>query len=240
MAARGLCFLPLLSPLVLAALPLLVERMLNSEYSTWWVRPLPLQRLSRGHSRLRGRRRRRTPGPLGDSLGHGASHSARNAVSRCPSRRSPSAAAPPADLAPAADTQPPAPRPRHLARRHARQARARGGVGTGVVAVGCCVAICGRAPCLRLPQLRARPGPARELLRANRPGAGSGRSRRHGAERRRGRGRQLTLAAELSAPRHGSALGWASSRPLGVAVDRRRRPASRHDFRQRARAEPAT
>ena len=31
------CFLPLLSPLVLAALPLIAERMLNSKYPNWWV-----------------------------------------------------------------------------------------------------------------------------------------------------------------------------------------------------------
>ncbi len=30
------CFLPLLSPIVLAAVPLLVERMLNSRYPNWW------------------------------------------------------------------------------------------------------------------------------------------------------------------------------------------------------------
>ena len=31
------CFLPLLSPLVIAAIPLLFERMLNSKYPNWWV-----------------------------------------------------------------------------------------------------------------------------------------------------------------------------------------------------------
>jgi uncharacterized membrane protein len=31
------CFLPLLSPLVVAALPLLAERMLNSKYPNWWL-----------------------------------------------------------------------------------------------------------------------------------------------------------------------------------------------------------
>jgi uncharacterized membrane protein len=31
------CFLPLLSPIVVAALPLLAERMLNSRYNNWWV-----------------------------------------------------------------------------------------------------------------------------------------------------------------------------------------------------------
>jgi uncharacterized membrane protein len=36
LAAAG-CFLPLLSPIVLAAVPLLAERMLNSKYPNWWV-----------------------------------------------------------------------------------------------------------------------------------------------------------------------------------------------------------
>jgi len=31
------CFLPLLSPLVLAVVPLLLERMLNSKYPSWWL-----------------------------------------------------------------------------------------------------------------------------------------------------------------------------------------------------------
>ena len=31
------CFLPLLSPIVIAALPLLAERMLNSRYRNWWL-----------------------------------------------------------------------------------------------------------------------------------------------------------------------------------------------------------
>ena len=35
--AGALCFLPLLSPIVLAALPLILERMLSTRFSNWWT-----------------------------------------------------------------------------------------------------------------------------------------------------------------------------------------------------------
>jgi uncharacterized membrane protein len=123
------CFLPLLSPLAVAALPLLVERMLNSENPTWWGEHFHYNaylvvilacaavdgaaRLDRwatwawSHATARAT-------PSADTL-----------PADTPPTDTPSAGTPPAGTPPAGKL------PDASARR----------VGTGVVAVGCCVAI---------------------------------------------------------------------------------------------------
>lgn len=133
------CFLPLLSPLVLAALPLLVERMLNSEYPTWWGEHFHYNAylvVILACAAVDGAAR----------LDRWATWAWSHATTRAtPSADTPSADTPPAGTVPAdtptagtvpADTVPAdTPPARMLPDASARS------VGTGVVAVGCCVAI---------------------------------------------------------------------------------------------------
>ena len=123
------CFLPLLSPLAVAALPLLVERMLNSENPTWWGEHFHYNAylvVILACAAVDGAAR----------LDRWATWAWRHATARAtPSADIPSADTAPTDTAPAdtppADTPPAGMLPGSSAR----------SVGTGVVAVGCCVAI---------------------------------------------------------------------------------------------------
>ncbi len=133
------CFLPLLSPLVLAALPLIAERMLNSKYPNWWVTHFQYNAFIvvilvfaavDGAARLD-----RWAGWAWDRATGGAQPSAGAApAGLLPDEPAPAETVP-AETVPA-ETVPAEARPAELA----PDQRGRG-VRTGVVALGCCLAI---------------------------------------------------------------------------------------------------
>ena len=80
------CFLPLLSPISLAAIPLLLERMLDSRFPELVGHLLPVQRLPRGPAGVRRCGRRRAARPVGGAGKDAVGGAVRAAWRRGPAR----------------------------------------------------------------------------------------------------------------------------------------------------------
>ena len=147
------CFLSLLSPIAIAVIPLLLERMLANTAPNWWVTVLPLQRLPGGRPGLRRRRRRRPAGPVGR-----ASLAAARARQAAPAGATP----PPTPDTAAADTAPDASAPPRRCGRNGQPP------GAGTVALVCAAAIFAVALCL-IPRFAFGPALHRQFYQRNAP-----------------------------------------------------------------------